>query len=87
MLKFLNRCGVDECNIDFIPIHWYGGATDFDSFFSHLYYTHDVVGGGKYPIWVTEFGVTSGTDEQVEEFMRVAMREMDRLSWVEKYSW
>ncbi|KAF2226556.1 hypothetical protein BDZ85DRAFT_256368 [Elsinoe ampelina] len=86
LVKFLAACS--DCKIDFIPIHWYGGPNDFDSFYSQLYYTHDTVGGGNYPIWITEFGLNSGTDAEVNAFVTNVFAHLDtQATFVEKYAW
>lgn len=82
LFKFIQRC--TDCNIDFIPIHWYGPATNIQGFFDHLYGTFATF---NKPIWITEFGVTDGTEAQILEFMRVVFAQLDRDPIVEKYSW
>ncbi|PNS19844.1 hypothetical protein CAC42_7811 [Sphaceloma murrayae] len=86
LVKFLAACS--DCQIDFLPIHWYGGPTDFQSFYDNLYYTYSDVGKGKYPIWITEFGLTSGTDAQVDAFVTNVFAHLDtQATFVEKYAW
>jgi len=87
LVKFLAQCS--DCGIDFLPVHWYGQYWEFDNFFSNLHYTRDIVGEGRYPIWLTEFGITTGTDAEVQNFMEIVMAALEdpSRSWVEKYAW
>ncbi|CAK1367320.1 Alkali-sensitive linkage protein 1 [Cercospora beticola] len=84
--SFLQQC--TGCNIDFIPIHWYGSPAQYGEFFSYLYEFYYGVVAEQYPIWVTEYGLTSGTADVVEKFMFDTMYEMDtQATFVEKYAW
>ncbi|KAM3413974.1 hypothetical protein BST61_g10640 [Cercospora zeina] len=47
--SFLEQC--TGCNIDFIPIHWYGNPSQYGEFFSFLYEMYFGVLNQKYPIW------------------------------------
>ncbi|KAF4547602.1 Glycosyl hydrolase catalytic core domain-containing protein 3 [Elsinoe fawcettii] len=85
LTKFLTACS--DCQIDFIPIHWYGVPANFGNFYDHLYYTHDVVGGGKYPIWVTEFGLNQADDSQIATISDNLFSQLDSIDFVEKYAW
>ncbi|SMY22098.1 unnamed protein product [Zymoseptoria tritici ST99CH_1A5] len=93
-VKFLDQTpgkgGCIGCTVDFLAVHWYGGPTDFDSFFNHVAYSWSVVGGQRMPVWITEFGITGGTDAQVENFLRVvidAFENQPYWSFVERYAW
>lgn len=48
--QFLNQC--QGCHIDFIPIHWYGGA-NYEHEFENWVNRVCSISGGR-PIWVTE---------------------------------
>ncbi|KJY02526.1 hypothetical protein TI39_contig46g00005 [Zymoseptoria brevis] len=93
-VKFLDQTpgkgGCIGCTVDFLAVHWYGGPTDLDSFFNHVAYSWSVVGGQRMPVWITEFGITGGTDAQVENFLRVvidAFENQPDWSFVERYAW
>ncbi|GIZ48774.1 hypothetical protein CKM354_001182100 [Cercospora kikuchii] len=84
--SFLQQC--TGCNIDFIPIHWYGSPAQYGEFFSYLYEFYYGVVAQQYPLWITEYGLTSGTADVVERFMLDTMYEMDtQATFVEKYAW
>ncbi|KAL0579405.1 hypothetical protein V5O48_002576 [Marasmius crinis-equi] len=56
--RFFELCGSD-CGVDFIAMHWYGeGAQNFINYMHDMHATFP-----RYPIWVTEFGCTSGSDQ------------------------
>lgn len=87
--QFLGNCtttSTGACPIDFIPIHWYGYSDDaaVQSFKSYVAQAYNI--GGK-PLWITELGVTGGTETMVESFMTNVMSWLDGLSYVERYAW
>jgi hypothetical protein len=81
MSSFLSACS--ECSIDFVNIHWYDSATNIDYFKSHVTEAHTK--SGK-PVWVTEFGAT-GSDDQVDAFLKEVMTWMDEQPFVERYAY
>lgn len=82
LTAFMGNC--TACTIDFAPIHWYDSATNIGYFQSQVQNAHAAAG---VPIWVTEFGTTSGTEAQIETFVSTVTTWMDSLSWVERYSY
>jgi hypothetical protein len=82
--QFLGNC--TGCNIDFIPIHWYGDAGDVAGFKNHVTSAYAAV-KSKYPLWITEFGTTSGTNAQVVNFLESVLPWLDGLSYVSRYAW
>ncbi|KAF2497957.1 hypothetical protein BU16DRAFT_457143, partial [Lophium mytilinum] len=81
--NFLGNC--TSCQVDFIPIHWYSDASQIADFKSQVQNAYSI-GGGR-PLWITEFGCTSGTEAQIETFMKAALTWLDGLSYVERYAW
>ena len=77
--------GCTRCQIDFVPVHWYGDAGNSSGF--EWYIGQAYAAAGNRPLWVTEFGTTSGTTEQTQNFLQNVMQFMDGSSMVEKYSW
>ena len=80
---FIENC--TGCQIDFVPIHWYGDAsqiTDFENYIGTAY-----AAGGNRPLWVTEFGTTSGTAAQTQTFLQSVQAWMDGSGMVAKYAW
>lgn len=47
---FLNQCS--GCHIDFVPVHWYGGAAYEHDFENYINKVCSMAGGR--PVWVTE---------------------------------
>lgn len=82
MSQFVSAC--TGCTIDFMPIHWYGDVTNPDSFKAYLKQFHKRFGK---PIWVTEFGTTSGSDAQVLAFLKIVVPWMDAKPWVLRYAY
>lgn len=78
---FLEGCV--GCKIDFIAMHWYAEASNFEYFKSHVQNVY-ALGGGR-PIWITEFGPL-GNDGQRIEFLKKALPWLDSLDWVERYA-
>lgn len=72
-----------SCEVDFIPAHWYG---NFEGLASHLGQVN-----GTYPnisaTWVTEFAYADGTLEQSESFANSSFEYLDRISYMQRYSY
>jgi len=81
--SFLTECN-DECTIDFVPIHWYDSATNYDYFKEYVQEAY--VAGGNRTLWITEMGATGSTDEQ-NTFLQVVMPWLDSLDYVERYAY
>lgn len=80
MSEFLGNC--TGCTVDVIALHWYSSyAPDFQN---HVESAYNMFGK---PIWVTEFGLTSSTDAQIESFLESAMPWMDSTSYVQRYAY
>ncbi|KAK7905814.1 hypothetical protein LTR67_000538 [Exophiala xenobiotica] len=75
--------------VDFINLHWYASPYNIDYFIDYVTGAYNVTGAGKYPVWVTEFGMDSPNYDQatVVAFMENATRWMDQQSWIERYAW
>lgn len=80
--QFVKSC--KRCTIDFIPIHWYGSVLDPGSFKT---YVQSVRTKFRKPIWITEFGTTSGTDDQIIAFLKNVLPWLDRQAYVERYAY
>ncbi|TFK22859.1 hypothetical protein FA15DRAFT_621881 [Coprinopsis marcescibilis] len=85
---FFETCN-GTCNVDFIPIHWYG--TDGDAFITHLW---DYWYAFNRTIWVTEWACHNFVDqdrqcspEGVVTFMNKTQSFMDNATFVERYAW
>ncbi|GAA5964011.1 hypothetical protein JCM3765_007838 [Sporobolomyces pararoseus] len=69
--------------VDAIALHWYDSPTNFDYFKNHLTEAHDKFG---LPIWLTEYGFTSGTEQQKIDFHSKMVPWMDSQPWIERYA-
>lgn len=80
--NFMTACS--GCQVDFVNIHWYDSATNIDYFKKHV---QDAYAKTGKPLWITEFGCTSGTDAQINTFLQTVMPWLDGLDYVERYSY
>jgi hypothetical protein len=88
--QFLGNCTTGTagaCPVDFIPLHWYGYSDDAAVQSFKTYVAQAYQAGGGRPLWITELGVTGGTESMVESFMQKVMSWLDGLSYVERYAW
>ena len=93
MKSFMAGAEAKQYRVDFITIHWYGGA-DPQGFLDMLARVHALY---HRPLWVTEFAPADWntgpghpnrwTTAQVAEFMRVVLPEMNRRGYVQRYAW
>jgi hypothetical protein len=81
--SFLSQC--TGCTIDVVPIHWYAPATAIDDFKSHVQQAY--AAGGNRPLWITEFGLTDGTDDQKATFFQTILPWLDSQLYVERYAY
>jgi len=77
---FMTACST--CTIDYVVLHWYG--TESSDFISHVEAAYAQT---NLPIWITEFGLTSGTDDEISAFLETVMAWMDSTSYVERYAY
>ncbi|KAF2835697.1 glycoside hydrolase family 128 protein, partial [Patellaria atrata CBS 101060] len=80
--RFLSACS--GCTVDFVNVHWYNSVNNVQYFKDHVTKAHTM--SGK-PVWVTEFGTTDGSPEQIAEFLREVMEWMDAQDFVERYAY
>lgn len=76
--QFIAAC--QGCQFDFMVTHYYAPA-DVDAFKSYItqfYQTYNK------PIWITEFGVTSG---DADSFLQQVLPWMDSQSWIVRYAY
>ena len=93
MKQFMADVEQKKYRVDFITIHWYGGANPQD-FLGYLARVHDLY---HRPLWITEFcpaDWSAGpnhpnriTPQMAADFMRVALPAMNKLDYVQRYSW
>ncbi|KAF2102108.1 hypothetical protein NA57DRAFT_35512, partial [Rhizodiscina lignyota] len=82
MGNFLDSCG-DDCQVDFICLHWYDSYSNVAYFKSYL---EGAWNQFKKPLWITEFGTTDGTDDQIASFLEEVLPWMDSQDYIQKYA-
>lgn len=75
--SFISSC--NGCQIDAIALHWYGDITSPSSFQT---YFQNAYSQFKKPIWITEFGGTSGTPAQVASFLQAVLPWIDQQTYI-----
>jgi len=93
MKKFMHEAEKQKLRVDFVTVHWYGGANP-DGLINYLKKIHKMYGK---PIWLTEFAVADWqaksldknrfSKKQVYQFMDEVLPKLDKLEFVERYSW
>jgi hypothetical protein len=76
--NFMNSC--NGCQIDFVVAHYYAWDK-VEDFKNYLTKFHDTF---NKPVWVTEFGVTSGN---ADEFLKQVLPWLDAQPWIERYAY
>lgn len=93
MKGFMAKVAEKAYRVDFICVHWYGGASA-QSLIDHLKVIHDLY---KRPIWITEFApadwsATSPATSKVTKakalaFMQEILPALEKIDYVERYAW
>lgn len=83
LATFLDKC--KGCQVDFINIHWYEGAHQLAYFKQHV--SEAVKVGKGRPVWITEFGVTTGSMDEKKAFLKEAMKWLDVQEGVHRYAY
>lgn len=93
MVEFMKEAEKRKLRVDFITVHWYGTAEP-GPFLAHLAKVHKLY---NRPIWITEFAVADWnateakpvkyTQQQVVKFMERLLPQLNKLDYVERYSW
>ncbi|KAI7081625.1 glycoside hydrolase family 128 protein [Hortaea werneckii] len=81
--NFLDACS--DCQIDCINIHWYDSYQKTEYFKDHVTNATEIAPGKE--VFVSEFGTTDGSDEQVSEFLEDVMPWMDSKAEVAGYAY
>ncbi|KAG8623334.1 hypothetical protein KVT40_008310 [Elsinoe batatas] len=71
------------CEMDFLPIHWYG---NFDGLASHLGAVNSTYNNVS-EIWVTEFAYANEPLQETQQFYNLSIDYFDRLPIIGKYSY
>ena len=91
--EFMAKVAEKGYRVDFICVHWYGGA-NAQSLIDHLKAIHDLY---KRPIWITEFApadwnastaaASKVTKSLALTFMQQILPALEKLDYVDRYSW
>lgn len=93
MQQFADAASKDGLRMEWIGVHWYGGAS-FGEFKRSMQSIHDMYGK---PILITEFAPADWgaktkeenkwSEQMVLDFMKEALPWLERTSWIEGYAW
>lgn len=93
MLAFMEGVRKRDLKVDFVCVHSYAGP-NAESFVKRLQTIHKLY---KRPIWITEFAAGDWNakspeenkfkPKEVLEFMKDVLPQLDRLDFVERYTW
>ena len=85
MREFMEQAQRKKLKVDFITAHWYRSADPaaYEEWLKELYAAY------RRPIWVTEFNAmfTKADDNGHAQFLRGALKAMDRQRFVERYAY
>ncbi|KAK2035704.1 hypothetical protein LZ31DRAFT_561650 [Colletotrichum somersetense] len=76
-------CDSLGCEYDFCVAHWYGNS--MESLLNHVASVHDICRGK--PVWLTEFAIDDGSDEQHAAFITAVLPQLDALDYLERYAY
>lgn len=93
MKSFMAKVEEEGYRVDFICVHWYGGA-NAQSLIDHLKSIHNLY---NRPIWLTEFApadwnATSPATSKITQakalaFMQQILPALEKIDYVHRYSW
>ncbi|KAJ3493863.1 hypothetical protein NLG97_g4460 [Lecanicillium saksenae] len=83
--QFLDEC--KGCHVDFIPVHWYGGANQADDLINWMNRICDLAHSHNIPhVWLTEFQGFGSEQDQINLLHKV-MPYFDSHECIERYSY
>ncbi len=93
MKDFMEGAKKKGYRVDFVCVHWYG-QMDADKFITYLERVHELY---DKPIWITEFAIADWSaksrdknkyePKEVLGFMKEVLPKLEKLEYVERYSW
>lgn len=83
LAEFMRRARKEKLRVDFIAIHWYRGR-DPGAFARWL---KELDREWRIPVWLTEFNGWSGTEEENHDFLKEALKTLEREKFVERYAY
>jgi len=83
LTEFMRRAKKEKLRVDFIAIHWYRSkdAAAFATWLKELDHTW------RLPIWLTEFNGWAGPEKEHYEFLKSALKTLERSKSVERYAY
>ncbi|GAB7347621.1 hypothetical protein MBLNU459_g4492t3 [Dothideomycetes sp. NU459] len=75
--------GTSSCEVDFIPVHWYGNFEGLASHIGQVNGTYQNISS----IWVTEFADNDVSLTESQTFANQSFSYLDRLSYIGRYSY
>ena len=81
--QFMTAC--TGCTIDFIPLHFYGSYADPGQMTNYITQAHNMF--PNVPIWVTEYGTTSGSQDQILTWMKSIVPWLDSQSYIQRHAY
>ena len=83
LTEFMRRAKKEKLRVDFVAIHWYRGR-DAGAFATWI---KELDKSWRLPIWLTEFNGWSGTERDNHEFLKSALKTLERSKAVERYAY
>ncbi len=83
LTEFMRRAKKEKLRVDFIAIHWYR-SKDPGAFATWL---KELDRNWRLPIWLTEFNGWSGPEKDHYEFLKSALKTLERSKSVERYAY
>ncbi|TDZ46148.1 Alkali-sensitive linkage protein 1 [Colletotrichum trifolii] len=71
------------CEYDFCVTHWYGNSVE--ELLKHVASVHKICRGK--PVWLTEFAIDVGSDEQHAAFITAVVPQLDGVAYLERYAY
>lgn len=76
-------CDDLRCEYDFCVTHWYGNSVE--NLLKHIASVHEICRGK--PVWLTEFAIDGGSDEQHASFITAVIPQLDAIDYLERYAY
>ncbi|KDN72013.1 hypothetical protein CSUB01_10258 [Colletotrichum sublineola] len=80
---WVSTCDSLGCKYDFCVTHWYGYSVE--NLLDHLASVHRICRGK--PVWLTEFAIQNGSDEQHATFITAVVPQLDAIDYLERYAY
>ncbi|BCX47245.1 glycosyl hydrolase [Haloferula helveola] len=81
--EFMKQAKRKKLRVDFVAVHWYR-SRDPDAFED---FVKDLAKKYRLPIWITEFNGWSGPEDENYDFLKDALRFLERDRKVERYAY